>query len=90
MSAVNMRNAKGVVLSACDDGLLMRFVPDEGDSFAVTMDWVTVADVALRIDEFGKEALTMMQIGLDPYKASHRSQFSSAGFDAAIDEGSAG
>jgi hypothetical protein len=81
--------ANGVNLFPCDDGLLMVFVPVDGESVKVTMDWVALADFALRLDTFGKEALTMMQIGLDPYKSSHRQQFSEAGWELILRDGGA-
>ena len=77
-----MRNVKNVFLFPCDDGLEMCFVPEQGDSFKVTMSWPTVADLSLRIDAMGKEALTMMQVGLDPYPPEHREQFILAGLQA--------
>ena len=69
-----VRKATSVYMNACDDGLRFIF-KNESETTAVTMDWVTASDMALRLDHFGNEALTMMQIGLDPYRSSHRDSF---------------
>lgn len=69
------RNVKQVNLMPCDDGLKMVFIPEAGESMTVTMDWVNVAQLSLRLDAFGKEALTMMQSGLDPYSSAQRQSF---------------
>jgi hypothetical protein len=79
------RNAKRVFLLPCDDGIKMVFTSDTGESSAVTMDWVTAADMALRLDQLGAEALTMMQIGLSPYQSSHRESFFVAALEASVE-----
>jgi hypothetical protein len=84
------RNVKQVNLFPCDDGLSMVFIPDAGESVTVTMDWVNVAQMNLRIDAFGKEALTMMQAGLDPYSSAQRQSFLLAELQIASEGGPIG
>lgn len=81
------RKVKQVTLMACDDGLKMVFNAEADESTAVTLDWVQVAELSLRIDAFGKEALTMMQAGLDPYSSAHRHSFLVAEFMVASEKG---
>lgn len=81
------RNVKQVNLMACDDGLSMVFIPDAGESVTVTMDWVSVAQMNQRLDAFGKEALTMMQAGLDPYSSAQRQSFFLAELQVASEKG---
>lgn len=75
--------AEAVTLLPSDLGLDFVFIQDGAPSVRVSLDWLAVADLTLRVDQLGAEALTMMQIGLDPYHAPHRSEFMWAGLLAA-------
>lgn len=54
------------------------------------MDWPDVADLMLRVAEFGQRVTTMMQIGLDPYNAQHRGSFTLAELQACSGDEQAG
>ena len=69
-----VRKVTSVFLSKCDDGLMLVF-SNETETTTITMDWVEAARMTMRLDEQGDEAYTMMQMGLDPYRASHRESF---------------
>ena len=84
------RNVKQVNLFPCDDGLSMVFVPDAGESVTVTMDWVSVAQMNQRLEALGKDALTMMQAGLDPYSSAQRQSFLLAELQIANEGGPSG
>lgn len=72
--------ADAVTLRPSDLGLDFVFIREGEPSIRVSLDWLQAADLTLRVDHLGQEALTMMQIGLDPYRAPHRESFDVAGF----------
>lgn len=69
-----VEKATSIVMHQCDDGLKMVFSNDN-QSASITIDWVVAAELTMRLDAFGKEALLMMQMGLDPYRSEHRDSF---------------
>jgi hypothetical protein len=69
-----VEKATSVVMTQCDDGLKMVF-SNHNQTTSVTMDWIVAAELTLRLDALGKEALTMMQMGLNPYRGEHRQSF---------------
>lgn len=69
-----VEKATSVVMTQCDDGLKMVF-SNHNQATSVTMDWIVAAELTLRLDALGKEALTMMQMGLNPYRGEHRQSF---------------
>ena len=81
VGAVDVGLVASVALFPSDRGLDLVFHPESGQSIRVGMDWLDVADLMLRVAEFGQRVSTMMQIGLDPYNAQHRG----SAFDAADD-----
>jgi hypothetical protein len=75
--------ADDVTLLPSDLGLDFVFIQEGAASVRVSLDWLQVADLTLRVDKFGNEALTMMQIGLNPCHEPHRDEFCFAGLLAA-------
>lgn len=67
--------SSSVSLLPSDNGLDMVFWKEDGQRVRISLDWPQVADMALRVDALGQQALTMMQVGMDPYCAAHRSSF---------------
>lgn len=82
--------ARAVFLRPSDDGLDMVFSKEDGQRVKISFDWVQVADMALRVDSLGEDALTLMQAGLDPYNAEHRSSFFVAGLQVLNDDDQGG
>jgi hypothetical protein len=80
-----LREVENVTLMSCDDGLKMVFIPKEGEALSITMPWSTAADMAIRLDQLGQEALLMTQAGLNPYRESHRVSFLTAQLQVACD-----
>ena len=77
-----VRKVDSVVMHKCDDGLQLTF-SNKAETATITIDWVELAKMMLQMNEHGDEAYTMMQIGLDPYRESHRHSFTLSYFQAA-------
>lgn len=82
--------AVSVSLLPSDNGLDMVFWKENGERVRISLDWPQVADMALRVDTLGQQALTMMQVGMDPYSAAHRSSFFVAELQALDDSSEQG
>ena len=87
VKSLPLGSSSSVTLSPSDRGLDFTFNFDSSRSVSISLDWVRVADLALRMDHFGKEALTMMQVGLDPYRASTREEFELAKLLVCVEPG---
>jgi hypothetical protein len=80
-----VENVTSVVMNQCDDGLKLIF-SNRTQSVTITMDWVVAADMTMRLDAVGDEVMTMMQMGLNPYRGEHRHSFILSQLQAAKDE----
>lgn len=80
-----VEKATSIVMQKCNDGLKLIF-SNGVESTAVTIDWVQAAEMTNRLDEHGDEAFTMMQIGLDPYRESHRQSFDLSWLEAEVQQ----
>jgi hypothetical protein len=78
----SVEKATSVVMQKCNDGLRLIF-SNETATTTVTMDWVQAARMTMQLDAQGTEAHTMMQMGLDPYRSSHRQSFDLSWLQAA-------
>lgn len=90
ISAQTFGKAVSVSLLPSDNGLDMVFWKENGERVRISLDWPQVADMALRVDTLGQQALTMMQVGMDPYSAAHRSSFFVAELQALDDSSEQG
>jgi hypothetical protein len=81
----SVEKATSIVMTQCDDGLKMVF-KNHNQTTSVTVDWIVAAELTMRLDALGKEALTMMQMGLNPYRGEHRHSFILSQLQAAKDE----
>lgn len=85
--SLHLGSAASVTLLPSDRGLDFTFNFDSSRSVSISLDWVRVADLALRIEHFGQEALTMMQVGIDPCRASSREEFELAKLLVCVEPG---
>lgn len=90
VGAVDVGLVASVALFPSDRGLDLVFHPESGQSIRVGMNWPDVADLMLRVAEFGQRMSIMMQIGLDPYNAQHRGSFTLAELQACSGDEQAG
>lgn len=79
VASLDLGQVVSTTLRPSDRGLEFILNFESSRSVRVAMDWPRVAELSLRMDKFGNEALTMMQIGLGPYHSPHRESFSMAG-----------